>query len=336
MPSRHLAGLVASILQTFDMHRPGFLYSAILMVCLYGSGLPGQVDRPPLPKVEEIFAIIKNIPSFPGCEHLGDRIEQRQCADKKLLAFIYKNLEYPEKARRQKKEGDVLVQFIVEKDGSVKDAQVVSLTPNGFEEEGLRLIHLMRKKGYKWNPGPSAGLPMRALFQLSVEFKLEEERPLSYRPELAFVKEMSRGELLVPPPPPPPPMAEDSESVVITTSVDELPLFPGCEDLPSYADKKACADKKMLEFIYGNITTPKIPPEEQVHGMVVVTFIVEKNGSISNVKTVRDIGFGIGAEVERVINLMSSKGIKFNPGKSGGRTKRVRFNIPVKFHIGCT
>ncbi len=312
------------------------MYSAILAVCLSGGSLPGQVNPPPLPKVQEIFAVVKNIPTFPGCEHLGDRNEQRKCADGKLLAFIYGNLEYPEKARRNQEKGDVLVQFIVERDGTVQYAQVVSPTPISFGEEGLRLIHLMRKKGYKWNPGPSAGLPMRALFQLSVEFKLEEERPLSYRPELAFVKEMSRGELLVPPPPPPPPMVEDSESVVLATAVEEAPLFPGCEDLPSYAEKKTCADKKMLEFTYRNITTPKTPPEEQVHGMVVVTFIVEKNGSISNVKTVRDIGFGLGAEVERVINLMSSKGIKFNPGKSGGRTKRVRFNIPVRFHIGCT
>jgi len=92
----------------------------------------------------------------------------------------------------------------------------------------------------------------------------------------------------------------------------------------------------MLGFVYGNLKIPKMPPEVSISGMVVVTFVIEKNGSISSVKVVRDLGHGLGAEAKRVVELINEKGIKFNPGKSGGRAQRVRYNLPVKFHIGCT
>lgn len=92
----------------------------------------------------------------------------------------------------------------------------------------------------------------------------------------------------------------------------------------------------MLEFVYGNIKVPRIPPEISISGMVVVSFIIEKNGSISGTEIVRDLGYGLGAEAKRVVDLMNKKGLKFNPGKSGGRAQRVRYNLPVKFHIGCT
>lgn len=92
----------------------------------------------------------------------------------------------------------------------------------------------------------------------------------------------------------------------------------------------------MLEFVYGNIKIPRIPPEVSISGMVVVTFIIEKNGSTSEIEIVRELGYGLGAEAKRVVELINEKGLKFNPGKSGGRSQRVRYNLPVKFHIGCT
>ncbi|MEM9930858.1 MAG: TonB family protein, partial [Bacteroidota bacterium] len=315
------------------MHRPRFLYSVMLVICLYGSSLLGQVDRPPLAK-EEHFIIVKNIPTFPGCAHLTDQVAQHQCTSEKLLTFIYDNLEYPESARQNEEEEEVVVQFIVEKDGIVKKAQVVSGTTNAFEKEGLRLIHLMRTKGYNWNPGPSVGRPIRALFQVAIDFNLGGGRPLPSSSKLVFIKEMSPGELLSPPPPPPPPIVEGPGKIILATAINEPPIFPGCEDLGSYAKKKACADREMLEFIHGNVNIPEIPPETQVHGTVVVSFIVERNGRVSHVEIVRDIGYGLGAEVVRVINLMNAKGLKFSPSKSGGRASRVRFNIPVNFHFG--
>jgi TonB family protein len=106
--------------------------------------------------------------------------------------------------------------------------------------------------------------------------------------------------------------------------VEEMPRFPGCED-----NNKNCADKKMLEFIYQNLRYPALARENEVEGTVVVSFIVERNGKITEPKIVREIGGGCGDEVLRVVNLMPT----WIPGKQKGEAVRVQFNLPVRFQL---
>jgi protein TonB len=112
-----------------------------------------------------------------------------------------------------------------------------------------------------------------------------------------------------------------------------MPLFPGCDQSMAYAERKQCADTKMLEFIYGNIKYPAIARENGVEGMAVVSFVIEKDGTVTDAKIVRDPGAKTGDEALRVVQLMNSKGLKWNPGKQGGRSVRVQFNLPVKFKL---
>jgi protein TonB len=133
-----------------------------------------------------------------------------------------------------------------------------------------------------------------------------------------------------PPPPPPPPEPEVEE---IFKVVEQMPRFPGCEDLGSEEEKKQCAQKKLLEYIYANIKYPPIARENGVEGMVVVKFVVDKDGSISDPQVVRDIGAGCGDEALRVVKSMNKENIKWIPGKQRGRPVRVQFNLPVKFQL---
>jgi protein TonB len=130
-----------------------------------------------------------------------------------------------------------------------------------------------------------------------------------------------------PPPPPPPPPAEKEDEIFKV--VEDNPAFPGCEDISNKDEKKKCADEKMLQFIYSNIKYPAIARENGVEGMVVIKFVVEKDGSITNSEIVRDIGAGCGQEALRVVGQMP----KWNPGKQRGRAVRVQFNLPVKFKL---
>ncbi len=132
-------------------------------------------------------------------------------------------------------------------------------------------------------------------------------------------------------PPPAPkieePEEEDLEPILIA---DQMPRFPGCEDLGQ--DKKAieqCAQKEMLEFIYKHIKYPTIARETTIQGTVVGSFVVEKDGSISDIEILRDIGGGCGKEVIKVVEKMP----KWVPGKQKGRKVRVRYRIPVKFRL---
>lgn len=131
------------------------------------------------------------------------------------------------------------------------------------------------------------------------------------------------------PPPPPPPAEPEAEEIFKV--VEEMPRFPGCEDLASTDERKACADKKMLQFIYDNIQYPSIARENGIEGTVVVRFVVEADGSIKNAEVVRDIGGRCGEEAMRVVSLMNAMPQKWTPGRQRGKPVRVWFNLPVKF-----
>lgn len=133
-----------------------------------------------------------------------------------------------------------------------------------------------------------------------------------------------------PPPPPPPPAPVDDE---IFKVVEQMPRFPGCEDKATEKEKDDCAKQKMLEYIYKNLKYPAIARENGVEGQVVLQFVVDKDGSIADVKIVRDIGAGCGAAAEAIVQGMNTMGKKWTPGKQRGRPVRVLYTLPVKFKL---
>lgn len=133
------------------------------------------------------------------------------------------------------------------------------------------------------------------------------------------------------PPPLPKPVEKEDRKFRI---VEQMPRFPGCENenLPK-KEMKECADEKLLQFIYSHIKYPTMALENGIEGSVVVQFVVEKDGKISEIQVLRDIGAGTGSEAQRVIELMNSQDIKWTPGKQRGRPVRVQFTLPIKFKL---
>ncbi len=116
--------------------------------------------------------------------------------------------------------------------------------------------------------------------------------------------------------------------------VEQMPMFPGCQDSTgTSAELKQCSDQKMLQFIYQNITYPEVDRANGNEGTVVVNFVVEKDGSISNPKIVRDLGEKLGEEALRVVKLMNEMPERWTPGMQSGEPVRVSFNLPVKFKL---
>ncbi len=115
--------------------------------------------------------------------------------------------------------------------------------------------------------------------------------------------------------------------------VEQMPLWPGCEDKGPFEKRKKCADKKMLEYIYDNIEYPEEAREKEVQGMAVVSFVVEKDGRLTQTKIMRDPGAGTGVEVLRVVNNIQNDDIYWIPGRQKGKPVRVKFNLPVKFKL---
>ena len=114
----------------------------------------------------------------------------------------------------------------------------------------------------------------------------------------------------------------------IYTIVQEMPRFPGCEDLDvSVDEKKKCAEKKMLEFIYANIKYPSIDADTEIEGLVVISFIVDKEGNITQPKVLR------GGEVaEAYIQVVKSMP-QWISGKQRGEPVNVQFNLPIRINL---
>ncbi len=116
--------------------------------------------------------------------------------------------------------------------------------------------------------------------------------------------------------------------------VEEMPRFPGCENPDSTMEsKQRCAERRLLEFVNQNIEYPLEARQKGFEGTVVVSFVVEKDGSLSQITILRNVEGGCGDEAVRVVNLMNIAGLRWAPGKKDGQPVRVQFNLPVKFKL---
>jgi len=185
---------------------------------------------------------------------------------------------------------------------------------------------------------------------MNVEDQLDEEVPMT--------------EQIKTPPPPPPPAApevievvedeEEVEETVIESTetsqeeevieieeveveeveedisvpfavIEDVPVFPGCENAK---DKKACFQEQMQDHIRKNFRYPEIAQEMGVQGRVSVIFVIQKDGSIGNIR-MRGPDKNLEAEAMRIIQKLP----KMTPGKQRGRPVKVPFSIPITFKL---
>lgn len=184
-------------------------------------------------------------------------------------------------------------------------------------------------------PPPPPPPPPPVIEEVPEEEILEDEQPEFMDQtveEETVITERPEPKPAAPPPPPPPPPKEEPEEIFKV--VEQMPRFPGCENQSGSNDEKyACAQQKLLEYIYKNVKYPAIARENGIQGRVVVQFVVEKNGKITDAKVVRDIGAGCGEEALRVVNSMNDMSQGWTPGKQRGKAVRVQFTLPVSFKL---
>ena len=109
------------------------------------------------PAVQTIFVGVENMPDFPG----------GQAA---LMQYLAKNIKYPTFAQENGTQGRVIVQFVVNRDGSIVDAKVVRSVDPYLDKEALRVINTMPK----WKPGMQRGKPVRVKFTVPVMYRLQK------------------------------------------------------------------------------------------------------------------------------------------------------------------
>jgi periplasmic protein TonB len=107
--------------------------------------------------------------------------------------------------------------------------------------------------------------------------------------------------------------------------VEEEEIFIVVEDQPEFPG----GDEARIRFLSENIRYPQMARESGIQGIVFVTFVVETDGSITNVRVLRGIGGGCDEEAIRVIKSMP----QWKPGRQRGRAVRVQFNMPIRFTL---
>lgn len=124
--------------------------------------------KPKRKEAEKVFIIVEEEPLFGDCQ-LNDKAKRKACTTNALFAYLKQNLEYPAIAAESAIQGSVIVQFIVEKDGSVTETKILRGIGGGCDEEALKVIESMPK----WTPGKQRGRPVRVQFTLPVRFILQ-------------------------------------------------------------------------------------------------------------------------------------------------------------------
>ena len=107
-------------------------------------------------KEEEIFQVVEAMPEFPG-------------GTAELMKWLQKNIKYPSISQENGVQGRVIVQFVVNRDGSIVDPVVLRSVDPYLDKEALRVVKAMPK----WKPGEQRGKPVRVKFTLPVQFRLQ-------------------------------------------------------------------------------------------------------------------------------------------------------------------
>jgi len=248
------------------------------------------IDEPP--KVnEKPVAVADTTPVYTAVERVPEFPGGLEAFGK----FLATNVKYPATAREQKIQGRVVITFIVEKDGSLSNERVVRGITDDLNNEALRVIKLSPQ----WKPGMQGNRPVRVQYSVPISFALAADADTikAVTPTFSIA-------------------SAQSGSGPVFTSVEQVPEFPG-------------GIEAFGKFLATNMKYPKAARDNNVQGRVIITFVVEKDGSLSNMKVVRGIGSGCDEEAVRVLSISPA----WKPGIQNGKKVKVQYSVPISFSL---
>lgn len=271
---------------------------AMLVFTLFAFQQRGAIPDTPVATgiSDTVYTVVEEMPRFPGCEDSGlSGSALFNCSMNQLLDYIYHHVQYPEEAKKAGISGRVIAQFTILHDGNIADATILSSPGHGTAEAVLDVINALPK----WRPGYQHGEAVNVQFTLPVSFKLDSHAGNSAdRPSNPYVV------------------------------VDEMPRFPGCEDSGMTAkDLNQCAQSKLITFIRDHLRYPQEAKEAGIEGKGVVQFVVKADGTISDPKVIRTIGYGTDKVMLDMVNAMPA----WRPGYQDGKAVDVQMTLPIAF-----
>ena len=202
----------------------------------------------------EVFQVVEEMPEFPG--GMGE-----------CMKWLGQNIKYPADAKEKGVQGRVIVQFVVEKDGTIVNAKVVRGVDPDLDAEALRVVN----QSPKWKPGKQKGEAVRVKYTLPIMFRLGND-------------------------------SSDSKAAEAPreAKVDENGVHQVCEEMPEFPGGMA----ECMKYLSKNINYPEDCKKEGIQGRVIVQFVVDKDGSIKDPTIARGVHPSLDKEALRVLSSM--------------------------------
>ena len=209
------------------------------------------------------------------------------------MKFLSKNIKFPAQAAENGIQGRVIIQMVVTKEGDIAEAKVVRGVDPLLDAEALRVINSMPK----WKPGRQEGKAVNVKYTIPVMFKLTGDNS-SDKKEADTQQE---------------------------AKVDENGIHQVCEEMPEFPGGM----QECMKWLGKNIKYPTTAQEKGIQGRVIMQFVVERDGSITEPKVVRGVDPDLDKEALRVISIMPN----WKPGKHKGEAVRVKYTLPVMYRL---
>ena len=195
--------------------------------------------------------------------------------EQECFKFLAANVKYPAECIEKGIQGRVIVSFIIETDGTLDEIKTMRSPDPLLTKEAERVVALMPK----WKPAMQNGKPVRSRFALPVMFRLNADEP--QKPDSLKANAPAAGEA----------QAASPDDDRIYDLVETNAEFPGGQN-------------ECYKFLASQMRYPAKCQEEGIQGRVIVSFVVNKDGSIVDVKTVKSPHPALTKEAERIVRLM--------------------------------
>jgi len=275
-----------------DIKQPeGYTYVGEIVIRSYSPKTTTAKNDPDDVRVYD-FVSLETQPTFPGGMN-------------NFYNYLKQNLRYPAEAKASKLEGKVFLSFVVEKDGSLMDIKVDRKLGGGTDEEAVRVL----EASPKWQPGIQNGNVVRVKYNIPISFSLASSTPNSGTTGEKSSSSVQQVYDFVASP-------TQEDKVHDFTSLDEAPTYPG-------------GMTQFYQFLKRTVVYPKEAQDKNIQGKVFVSFTVEKDGELTNIKVDRKLGGGADEEAIRVLKLSPH----WIPGLLDKKPVRVKYNIPISFSL---
>ncbi|MEO6521633.1 MAG: energy transducer TonB [Mucilaginibacter sp.] len=221
-----------------------------ILVCSFNLSFGQITETLPQDTSNAVYVQVEQRPTFPG-------------GDVGFSKFLSSSIVYPAQAKTSGVQGRVFASFIIEKDGSLNDINILRDPGSGLGDEAVRVLKLSPK----WTPGVQNGKYVRVKYVVPVSFNLGG--PL-IQSRMVTKYDTTKGK--------------------VYSAVEINPVFPGGE-------------AGFSKFLLENIQYPAEAKRNNVTGRVFLQFVVEADGSLSYINIIRDPGSGLGDEAVRVMKL---------------------------------